>query len=68
MKIKSLPVWLFVGFEACLCLVILLKVAPLALKVGSFFGLAGALAAAIPWSLAVTSVYAAARWALKARA
>jgi len=68
MKIHKLPVWLFLGFEACLCLVILLKAVPLALKAGSVLGLAGAFAAAIPWSLAVTSVYAAARWALRARA
>lgn len=51
MNVKRLPLWLFVSFEACLCLVILAKLVPAALKAKSVAALAGAAFVAVPWTL-----------------
>ncbi len=58
---KKLPFLLFLGFEGCLGFIILKKLAPVAIKTGSFVKLAGAVVAATPWSLLAGGTYLAYR-------
>jgi hypothetical protein len=51
MNAKRLPLWFFVSFEVCLCLVILVKLVPAAVKAKSVAALVGAAAVAVPWTL-----------------
>jgi hypothetical protein len=67
MNIRSLPVWALLSFEACFCLIILLKVVPATLKTGSVLAATGALIAATPWSLVFAMGVIGVRWAFTRR-
>lgn len=54
---KKAPFWIFLTFEACLCFIILKKLAPLAIKSGSIAKLAGVVVAVVPWSLVIGAGY-----------
>ncbi|WP_173080339.1 hypothetical protein [Fundidesulfovibrio magnetotacticus] len=67
MKTNTLPFLAFLGVESCLGLVILLKVAPAAIKTGSVLAVAGAIGAAVPWSLVAATGLAVWRFAASRR-
>ena len=67
MKVGTVCLWFFLSVEACFGLIILMKFAPAALKAGSMLGLAGAVVAAVPWSLLIGASFAIGRWALRNR-
>lgn len=67
MKLAQFSLYAFLSLEACLCLVVLLKVLPAALKAGSLLGVAASLAAAMPWSLVAATGLALWRFRIKPR-